>query len=112
MSREHESYYILSKSKTIKFGKTHFIWEGHKGRNYTQYLSEAGIFTFKELEGKIKPFSSYEVNTKSIAIPVWLVNEIFSNETIYTEDIIKQINAHYIYLVGSIDWNLSGSILS
>ena len=113
MSRQNEEYYILSKSKTIKFGKRHFMWWRPNKQQYTSNLREAGVYAFEELEDIIKPFNRYEVNTTSIAIPKWVVNEIFNNEeTVYSEDVLINLQEYTIHLVGSLDWNLSDSLLS
>jgi len=113
---DYDEYFIISKSKTIKFkNKKVIYWFSEHAHGYTDNLNEAGKFTKEEVKKYVCPYSTYELNTKCIAIPRESIINLFNHETdtvISFEEMCIKIESVSDVIIGEMNWELSSNLIS
>jgi hypothetical protein len=102
---EAQTYYILSKIKTISYGLNSFIWWAPGRKGYTDNLANAGKYTSIEAKDIIDrdqiPCST------TVAIPVALAKRIFHSQEVipYGVRFLDELRRQEANLMGDLDWD-------
>ncbi|NFO67016.1 caspase family protein [Clostridium botulinum] len=104
---KYEEFYIVCKTKTLAYRKNTIQWWCSNGNGYTDDLSQAGTFSKDYIKKVIKPYNHYMVYTKSFAVPVRLVENLFNQSIIpYNENFIEKFFSVEEEIIGDLNWNL------
>ncbi|CGF93123.1 TPA: caspase family protein [Bacillus cereus] len=108
---KYKEFYIVSKVRTQvnQYTSGNIHWWGKGGEGYTDNLKEAGKFSKEDIKGKIEPYNFTLRFTKSFAIPVQIVDELFeqSNDYVqYNRGVLDEFESVEPSIIGDLEWNL------